>query len=77
MLVITRDIDQEIRIGDNVKVRIIDVNGTKVRLGIIAPAEVAVNREEIARVMEQEKGAHGTRSLAHRRKPKGEPPETG
>ncbi len=47
MLVLSRKLNQEIHIGDNVVVRIISIKGNQVRLGIVAPPEVAVLREEI------------------------------
>jgi carbon storage regulator len=47
VLIFTRRIGEEIRIGDNIRVRIIDIKGKQVRLGIEAPPEVIVHREEI------------------------------
>lgn len=47
MLVLSRKLNQKIRIGENIVVRVIGVKGNQVRLGIVAPAEVAVLREEI------------------------------
>ncbi len=47
MLIFTRRIGEEIRIGDDIRVRIIDIKGKQVRLGIEAPPEVIVHREEI------------------------------
>lgn len=47
MLIFTRRIGEEIRIGDNIRVRIIDIKGKQVRLGIEAPPEVIIHREEI------------------------------
>lgn len=47
MLIFTRRIGEEIRIGDDIRVRIIDIKGKQVRLGIDAPPEVIVHREEI------------------------------
>jgi carbon storage regulator len=46
MLVLSRSAGEEILIGDNVRVRIVDVTGNKVRLGITAPLNVAVRRED-------------------------------
>ena len=46
MLVLSRYMDESIRIGD-IKVTVVDIRGDKVRLGIEAPPEVAVHREEI------------------------------
>ncbi len=47
MLIFTRRIGEEIRIGNDIRVRIVDIKGKQVRLGIEAPPEVIVHREEI------------------------------
>ena len=47
MLVLSRKLNQEIHIGENVIVRVLAIKGNQVRLGIVAPAEVPVMREEI------------------------------
>ena len=47
MLVLTRQRDESIIIGDDVVLRIVDIRGDKVRLGIQAPPEVPVHREEV------------------------------
>ncbi len=47
MLVLTRYINEAINIGNDVSVRILDVRGNQVRVGIEAPKEVPVHREEI------------------------------
>ena len=47
MLVISRDIDERIVIGDNIVVTVVDVRGHKVRLGIEAPRDVSVHRQEV------------------------------
>jgi carbon storage regulator len=49
MLVLTRKIGERIRIGDTVTVRVLEVRGTQVRLGVEAPADVRIFREEIYR----------------------------
>ena len=49
MLVLSRLRNQSIIIGDNVIVTIVDIRGDKVKLGIDAPIEVPVDREEIHR----------------------------
>jgi carbon storage regulator len=48
MLVLSRKRDERILIGDNVVITVVDVRGDKVRLGIDAPKEVPVHREEVA-----------------------------
>ncbi|MDZ5601709.1 carbon storage regulator CsrA [Pseudomonas sp. RP23018S] len=47
MLILTRKAGETIVINDNVRVTVLQVNGGQVKLGIEAPAEVAVHREEI------------------------------
>ena len=47
MLVLTRKFGESIVIGDSVTVTVIEVKGERVRLGISAPAEVPVHREEV------------------------------
>jgi carbon storage regulator len=46
MLVLTRKPDQAVLIGDNVVVRVLEVRGSTVRLGIEAPRDVAVVRDD-------------------------------
>lgn len=47
MLILTRKSGESIRIGDNIKLKIIEIRGNQVRLGIDAPHDLAVHREEI------------------------------
>jgi carbon storage regulator len=47
MLVLTRKLGEVIRVGDHVTVRVLEVKGNQVRLGVEAPAEVRIYREEI------------------------------
>ena len=47
MLVLTRKAKQSIMIGDDVEVTVLSCDSTKVRLGINAPAEIAVHRTEV------------------------------
>lgn len=46
MLVLTRKVDQPIRINDNIEVRVLEIRGNRVRLGIVAPADVTIKRQE-------------------------------
>ena len=48
MLVLTRRTGETLRIGDSIEVTVMAVNGSQVRIGIKAPRNVAVDREEIA-----------------------------
>jgi len=47
MLILTRRVGETIMVGDNVTVTVLDVKGNQVRIGINAPKDVAVHREEI------------------------------
>tara|TARA_B100000508_G_C11414840_1_gene255188 strand:+ start:481 stop:669 length:189 start_codon:yes stop_codon:yes gene_type:complete len=57
MLILTRRIGETIMIGDDVKLTVLGVKGNQVRLGVDAPKDVAVHREEIYRRIQQEKDA--------------------
>ena len=57
MLVLSRQRDESIMIGDKVVVTIVDIRGDKVRLGIEAPAEIPVHRQEIFEAIKRE-GRH-------------------
>jgi carbon storage regulator len=54
MLVLSRPRDESIIIGDHIVVTIVDIRGDKVRLGIKAPPEISVHREEIYNLIQQE-----------------------
>ena len=47
MLVLSRKLNEEIRIGENIVVRVIGIKGNQVRLGIMAPADIPILREEL------------------------------
>ncbi len=47
MLILTRRIGESIIIGDQIKVTVLNINGNQMRLGIEAPKDVSVHREEI------------------------------
>jgi len=55
MLVLSRQRDESIMIGDDVEIIIVDVRGDKVRLGITAPKSVPVHRREIYDAIQREK----------------------
>ncbi len=54
MLVLSRQRDESIMIGDNVVVTIVDIRGDKVRLGIEAPTEIPVHRQEVYEAIKRE-----------------------
>lgn len=47
MLVLSRQRDETIMIGDDVEITVVDIRGDKVRLGIAAPTRIAVHRKEV------------------------------
>jgi carbon storage regulator len=54
MLVLSRQRDESIVIGDNIVVTIVDIRGDKVRLGIDAPTEIPVHRREVYEAIQRE-----------------------
>ena len=63
MLVLTRKLGENIRIGDSVKITVLEVRSGQVKLGIDAPPEVKVHREEIyARIQEENRRAQSRRT---------------
>jgi|TARA_R110002110_G_scaffold229386_1_gene444852 carbon storage regulator len=52
MLVLSRKKNESVIINDNIQVTIVEVRGDKVRLGIDAPKDISVHREEIAQKIE-------------------------
>ncbi len=60
MLILTRKLGENIRIGDDIKITILEIKGGQVKLGIDAPPQVAVHREEIyERIREENRRASG------------------
>ncbi|MBT9142160.1 MAG: Carbon storage regulator [Dehalococcoidia bacterium] len=47
MLILTRKTGQDLIIGDNITVKVLEIKGDSVKIGIEAPKEVAVNRQEV------------------------------
>ena len=54
MLVLSRQRDESIIIGDNVQITVVDIRGDKVRLGIVAPADISVHRKEVYDAIQRE-----------------------
>ena len=48
MLILTRRTGETLIIGDNIRLTVLDVSGNQIRLGVTAPREVPVHREELA-----------------------------
>ena len=59
MLILTRRIGESLMIGDNVNVTVLGIRGNQVRIGVNAPKDVAVHREEIYERIRMEKSGSG------------------
>ena len=57
MLVLSRQRDETIMIGDDVEITVVDIRGDKVRLGITAPPHVPVHRKEVYEAIQRENRA--------------------
>jgi carbon storage regulator len=57
MLVLSRQRDETIMIGDEVEITVVDIRGDKVRLGITAPSRIAVHRKEVYEAIRRENQA--------------------
>ena len=55
MLILTRRVGETLMIGDDVTITVLGVKGNQVRIGVNAPKDVAVHREEIYQRIQQEK----------------------
>ncbi len=59
MLILTRRVGETLMIGDEVSVTVLGVKGNQVRIGVNAPREVSVHREEIYERIKQEQKQEG------------------
>ena len=58
MLVLSRRLEETLIIGDDVKITVLGISGNQVRLGIAAPRDVSVHREEVYMRIQEEQCAH-------------------
>ncbi len=54
MLILTRKVGESVAIGDDIQVSVVEIKGTQVKLGIRAPKDVTVHREEIYLKIQEE-----------------------
>jgi len=75
MLVLSRQRDESIIIGNNIVITVVDIRGDKVRLGIEAPTEIPVHRQEVYDAIQRENlqatqlDPQETRGFLKRKKP--------
>jgi carbon storage regulator len=63
MLVLSRRINESLTIGDDIVITIVDIRGDRVRIGVDAPREVPVHRQEVLRALQRESRARPHRQL--------------
>ncbi len=54
MLILTRKLGESIQIGDDIRITFLDIKGKQVRIGIEAPKQVMVHREEVYRMIQEQ-----------------------
>ncbi|GIW42591.1 MAG: hypothetical protein KatS3mg076_3168 [Candidatus Binatia bacterium] len=68
MLVLTRKLGQSIRIGDSIRIQVVEVRGNQIRLGIEAPPEIRVLREELYQQVAEKPVTEGATHLGEEAK---------
>lgn len=76
-MVLSRQKDESIIIGDDVEITIVDVRGDKVRLGINAPRSISVHRKEIYEAIQREKAQKAKDEAPNQPAGPSEEPKTG
>jgi len=66
MLVLSRYRDESIYIGDDVVITVVDIRGDRVRIGVQAPPDVSVHRQEVYEAIKNEKSGSGIRKETER-----------
>lgn len=69
MLVLSRHEDEKIVIGDDIVITLIDIRGDKVRIGIEAPQNVTVHRQEVYDAIQREKANGKSQARGEERRP--------
>lgn len=67
MLILSRKVGESVTIGDDVTVTVVALNGNQIRLGISAPRQVRVLRQEILHAMQEENRAAANAAQPRRR----------
>lgn len=57
MLVLTRKVGESVKIGNDIELKVLSIDGEQIKLGIDAPREIAIHRKEVYLAIEQENSA--------------------